>query len=83
VANGRYVGRCDAAPEPVTTGKTVCSVRLHQAGDRFLYRVGYQQTDAGCFVILRRTPAGRWTILDGEVPGVDVPADLGGPIPSA
>lgn len=82
VAHGTYVGDCEPPAVTNPASPPVCSVLLKQHGDRYLYRVGYRQTDVGYFVILRRTASGSWVIVDGDVPGAHVPADLGGPIPA-
>jgi len=86
VAHGRYVGSCSSvtvAPTGTATGgDAVCSVALAHTAVRALYRVGYWRTDAGYYVILERTAAGRWWVVAANVAGRDVPPDLGGPLPS-
>jgi len=77
--NGHYVGDCATAD---ATGVTdpVCSRLVASSGSRYLYRLGYQNTDVGCFVILSTTQSGRWRVEEECLGGQDVPADLGGPI---
>ena len=88
VARGHYVGACSAiaaraAGATATGTERVCSVLLTESGARHLYRVGYWRTDAGYYVVLSRTAAGRWQVVAANLAGQDVPADLGGPLSSA
>ncbi len=80
--NGSYQGDCDNLGSLAGVSDPVCSRFVTSAAGRSLYRLGFVNTDAGCFVILGRAAA-RWTIVDPWVAGPDVPSDLGGPIPEA
>lgn len=81
--NGSYQGDCDHLGSLAGVSDPVCSRFVTSAAGRSLYRLGFVNTDAGCFVILGNASPGHWTIVDPWVAGPDVPTDLGGPIPEA
>jgi hypothetical protein len=80
VSNGTYVGPCATAHPGAAVTRPVCSVPLKQNADRYLYRLGYWQTDNGFYAILGKNREGRWVVLNPNVPGAEIPRDLGGPI---
>jgi hypothetical protein len=81
--NGSYQGDCDRLGSLAGVTDPVCSRFVASAAGRSLYRLGFVNTDAGCFVILGNPSPGRWSIIDPWVAGPDVPSDLGGPIPES
>lgn len=80
VSNGTYVGSCATAHLGPAVARPVCSVALKQTAGRYLYRLGYWQTDNGFYAVLGRNREGRWVVLDPNLAGADIPQDLGGPI---
>lgn len=76
---GSYVGDCDRLGSLAGVRNPVCSRFVTSADGRSLYRLGFVNTDAGCFVVLGAQGA-RWILIEPALDGAHVPPALGGPI---